>query len=92
LPNVYGQHVCVHAKVAPTKTGGLKEVGLSYRGTTICNEAWIDVMPTSRMSPVCVNRCQKCVVNGVDHTDVIAVREKRVVSQEQIDKMRAGRR
>lgn len=59
---VYGQHVCLNTKVVfSKKENTFKEVGLSYKGVTVCNQAWVDKVSANRLTPVCVTYCPSCL-------------------------------
>lgn len=87
----YGQNVCINAKIAIDSNGKMKEVALSYPGKTLCNNAWIDVVPRSQLSAICKKECDECKKAGRVYRHVFKNRTPRVVSPEQIAKMQAGK-
>jgi len=87
---LYGQHVCLNAKIAIGKNGEMKEVGLSYSGYTICNNAWIDVVARSKQTPTCKTECQECLNAGRVHREVFKERAVRVMSEERKLKLKLG--
>lgn len=74
----YGQNICIHARIGFTEKGEMREVSLSHRGETVCNNAWIGVVPSSKLTPVCEVRCQECIDKGLDYTHLLKERKPRI--------------
>lgn len=88
---LYGQHVCINARIAIGRNGEMKEVGLAHNGNTICNNAWIDVVARSKMAPTCNTECQECLNAGRVYRSVFKKRTPRVMTEEIKLKLKAGR-
>ena len=88
---LYGQHVCLNARVAVKPNGEFKEVGLAYMGNTVCNNAWIDVVPSGKMTPVCKTECQDCKKAGKKYRSVFTPRKPRTLSAEHLAKMQTAK-
>ena len=54
---VYGQNVCINAMIGYDKSGNMKPVNLAFKGSTVCNNAWMDKIPSSKITPVCKTEC-----------------------------------
>jgi len=90
---LYGQHVCLNARIAVSPSGQMKEVGLAYQGKTLCNNAWIDVVSANKQTPTCNTECPECKSHNRIHRQVFSkALAKRSLSKEQLEKMQAGKK
>jgi hypothetical protein len=88
---LYGQHVCLNAKIAISKNGEMKEVGLAHAFPTLCNNAWIDVVAQSKLTPTCKTECQECLNAGRVYRGVFKERTPKVMTEEQKLKLKLGK-
>jgi hypothetical protein len=89
---VYGQHVCRNALIGYAVGGKMKLVPLSHTGRTVCNNAWLDKIPTARMTPVCKTECLDCKSSGKIYPHFFPQKKQRKLSQTQIDNMQNARK
>lgn len=89
---VYAQHVCKNALIGFDRNGNMKPVSLSYLGKTLCNNAWMDKIPTHKITPVCKIECVDCKAQGKVYPDIHPIKTPRVITQEHKDKMIAAKK
>jgi hypothetical protein len=83
----FGMAVCKNVLLSKNKeTGIIKQVPPSYTGETLCDNAFLVPMKSSKMTPDYTHYCQSCLDKGFTHDDLI--KEKAPMSEERKDELK----
>ncbi len=83
----FGMGVCKNVLLSKNEeTGNIKQVPPSYTGKTLCDNAFLVPMKSSKMTPDYTHYCQSCLDKGFTHDDLI--KEKAPMSEERKEELK----